>query len=294
MNTRFVLTMYILGLTVSSAVLQAQPRELDGIRGTVFTVDSNGAKSFVAGALVTLSGASLSTETSSTETGTYSFAPVPPGIYRIDVTSTGLSGSKTVTLDSGSAFEISIELAVNAVKASVTVTAEAEPPVMVQPVNQAVIDKATIANAPNRNDHVDALLPLIPGVVRGPDGLINMKGARASQGGSLVNNENATDPVTGNASVNLPIDVVDSVKVIANPYDPEYGRLTGAIASVETITGRMNSFHVTAQNLLVRPRKRDNDFVGIESATPRITVTGPRSSARLSARHSGILLWPGL
>ena len=102
-----------------------------------------------------------------------------------------------------------------------------------------------------------------------------MKGARASQGGSLVNNGNATDPVTGNASVNLPIDVVESVKVIANPYDPEYGRLAGAVASVETVNSKMDSFHATAQNLLVRPRKRDNDFVGIESATPRITVTGP-------------------
>lgn len=102
-----------------------------------------------------------------------------------------------------------------------------------------------------------------------------MKGARSSQGGSLVNNGNATDAVTGNASVNLPIDVVGSVKVIANPYDPEYGRMTGAVASVETITGNMNSFHATAQNLLMRPRKRDNDVVGIESATPRITVTGP-------------------
>src|SRR4029077_11829055 len=72
-----------------------------------------------------------------------------------------------------------------------------------------------------------------------------------------------------------PIDVVDSVKVIANPYDPEYGRLTGAGASVETITGNFNAFHATVQNLLVRPRKRAGDFVGIESATPRITATGP-------------------
>src|SRR4029077_8844135 len=116
-----------------------------------------------------------------------------------------------------------------------TVTAQADAPAPAQSSSEAVIDKSTVFNAPNRNDRVDALLPLIPGVVRGPDGLINMKGARASQGGTLVNNGNATDPVTGNASVNLPIDVVDSVKVIANPYDPEYGRMTGAVASVETI-----------------------------------------------------------
>ena len=93
------------------------------------------------------------------------------------------------------------------------------------------------------------MLPLIPGVVRGPDGLINMKGARTSQGGSLVNNANVTDPVTGNATMDLPIDVVESVKVIANPYDPEYGRLSGAVSSVETVTGNFNTFHLSVQNL---------------------------------------------
>ena len=48
-----------------------------------------------------------------------------------------------------------------------------------------------------------------------------------------------------------------------------------AVASVETVNSKMDYFHATAQNLLVRPRKRDSDFIGIESATPRITVTGP-------------------
>ena len=80
-----------------------------------------------------------------------------------------------------------------------------------------------------------------------------MKGARASQGGSLVNSANVTDPVTGTAVMRLPIDVVESVKVIADPYDPEYGRLTGAVASVETATGDYDAFHLTVQNLLVRP-----------------------------------------
>src|ERR1700719_976198 len=102
-----------------------------------------------------------------------------------------------------------------------------------------------------------------------------MKGARSSQGGSLLNSASVTDPATGNAAVNLPIDVVESVKVIPNPYDPEYGRLTGAVSSVETTTGNFNALHLSVQNLFVRPRKRSGDFIGIESATPRITVTGP-------------------
>ena len=136
-------------------------------------------------------------------------------------------------------------------------TGNDEPGLSTDSSDQSVVDRSTVLNAPNQQDRVDALLPLIPGVVRGPDGLINMKGARASQGGSLVNSANVTDPVTGNAAMNLPIDVVESVKVIANPYDPEYGRLTGAVSSVETVTGNFDAFHATrAEPLRAAPEAR--------------------------------------
>ena len=207
--------------------------------------------------------------------GRYIFAEVPTGQYRIQATAPGLSGSSRVTVSAGMSADISIEMQVDAVKDSVTVTSDTDSPIDQQTSQQSTIGKSAVLNAPNQTDRADSLLPLIPGVVRGPDGLINMKGARASQGGSLVNNANVTDPATGNTAMSLPIDVVESVKVISNPYDPEYGRLTGAVASTETVTGNFDAFHITAQNLLVRPRKRAGDFVGIESATPRMTVTGP-------------------
>ena len=254
--------------------------------GTAYTVDSDGARSVVPGALVTLIGPSFSQRTVTDDQGRYSFASVATNTYQIDVTAPGLTGSNTVTLVSGTALEVPVELRLEAVKELVTVTGSAEPPVSTYSSDQSVISKSTSLNAPNKQDSVDSLLPLIPGVVRGPDGLINMKGARTSQGGSLVNSANATDPVTGNAAMNLPIDVVESVKVIANPYDPEFGRLTGAVASVETVTGNYDAFHATVQNLFVRPRKRDGDFIGIESATPRMTVTGPLVKNKIAFTQS--------
>ncbi len=75
--------------------------------------------------------------------------------------------------------------------------------------------------------------------------------------------------------MSLPIDVVEAVTVIANPYDPEYGRLAGAVSKVETTTSNFDDFHFTIQNLFPRPRKRDGDFIGLEAATPRATLTGP-------------------
>ncbi len=64
------------------------------------------------------------------------------------------------------------------------------------------------------NERFESSLPLIPGVVRGPDGHVNLKGTRNTQSGALVNSANVTDPVTGSPAINLPIDVVASVQVI--------------------------------------------------------------------------------
>jgi hypothetical protein len=64
-----------------------------------------------------------------------------------------------------------------------------------------------------------------------------MKGARTSQNGSLVNSADVTDPATGTTAINIPIDVVSSIHVLSTPYDPEYGKFTGAVANVETRSG---------------------------------------------------------
>ncbi|HTB12429.1 MAG TPA: TonB-dependent receptor [Bryobacteraceae bacterium] len=166
-------------------------------------------------------------------------------------------------------------MSIESAKQSVTVNSSDRLAIRAEPEQQNEIDRSTILNAPTTDDRADTLLPLIPGVVRGPGGLINMKGARSSQAGALVNNTSVVDPVTGNPAMSLPIDVVELVAVIANPYDPEYGRFAGAVTKTETTTGNFDDFHFRIQNLFPRPRKRDGDFVGLEAATPRATLTGP-------------------
>jgi hypothetical protein len=123
-------------------------------------------------------------------------------------------------------------------------------------------------------------------VVRGPDGRINLKGARNTQSGALVNSANVTDPATGGSAISLPIDVVSSVQVISNPYDPQYGNLTGAVSTAETKTGNYDERHFSIQNVLPRPRFRDGSLMGIESATPRMTFTGPLIKDRVAITQS--------
>jgi hypothetical protein len=240
----------------------------------------------VTGATVAISGASLSLQTISDENGSYRFTGVAPGSYRIDAKAPGLAGSSAVTVVAGTPLDVPVQLNLRITKQSLTVNGGDQPAISTESSDQTVVNRSTVLNAPNKYETFDSLLPLVPGVVRGPDGLINMKGARASQSGSLLNSATVTDPATGNPAMNLPIDVVESVKVIANPYDPEYGRLAGAVSSVETMTGNFNDFHLSVQNLLPRPRKRSGDFIGLEAATPRLTGTGPLVKNKIALTQS--------
>jgi hypothetical protein len=248
--------------------------DVGSVHGEVFTVEPDGKHSLIPKATVVLQG-NVSLKTIANDLGSYSFSSVPPGAYVIEAAAPGMTGTVTVEVKANTEQSVAIPLEIQTLQSSVTVSAPGDQFVNSEPSAQVALEKSTIQNAPTKDDRADALLPLIPGVVRGPDGLINMKGARSSQGGYLVNSASAVDPVTGNAALSLPVDVVEAVTVISNPYDPEYGRLTGAVSTIETVTGNMDKFHLQAQNFFVRPRRRDGSFVGIESATPRATLTGP-------------------
>jgi len=284
---RFLSMLTLAGLFFTTMVGRSFAQVATGdVKGTVVTTDPDGTRSPVPGAKVSLSGTGPVQETVADQQAVYHFSGVTPGTYQVEAVAPGLNGSSSVTVSAGAVSEASIRLQVALLKESVTVTASAELPPTAEPPGQSTIGHSAVINAPNKSDRFDSLLPLVPGVVRGPDGLINMKGARSSQGGALINSANVTDPVTGNAAMTLPIDVVQSVKVVSNPYDPEYGRLTGAVSSVETTTGNFDGFHASVQNLLVRPRKRGGDFIGIESWTPRITLTGPVVKDKIAITQS--------
>jgi len=55
------------------------------------------------------------------------------------------------------------------------------------------------------NDDFQEALPLLPGVMRGPDGLIHIKGGNANQTNALINNSSVGDPFTGLPALRLPL-----------------------------------------------------------------------------------------
>jgi hypothetical protein len=254
------------------------------ITGEVFTKGTNREPAVLPGVRIVLHGP-VTRETESDAQGAFAIDSLPPGTYEIEANAPGLSGGLAVEVAPGASSAVLLEMNVTMVSNMVNVTAT-ETFVADESAQHNTITQSVVERAPNQDEKIESLLPLVPGVVRGPDGRINMKGAQATQAGWLVNSANVTDPATGGQAISLPIDVVSSVQVISNPYNPEYGRFTGAVSSVETRTSNFDKFHFSIQNLAPRVRDRDGSIVGIGAFTPRATITGPLIKDRLAFTQS--------
>jgi hypothetical protein len=263
---------------------QDGPATPGSIRGEVVTKTQNGEPAVLPEARIVLHGP-VNKEAQSDARGAFAIDDLPPGMYNIEASAPGLNTTLSTEVKPGTASVVPIELDIATVTSTVTVAAN-DPPAIEESAQKNTISRSIVEEAPNQTEKIESLLPLVPGVVRGPDGRINMKGAQATQAGWLVNSANVTDPATGDQAINLPIDVVSSVQVISNPYDPEYGKFTGAVSSVETRTGNFDKFHLSMQNLVPRARDRNGHIVGIGAFTPRVTFTGPLLKDRLAFTQS--------
>ncbi len=248
------------------------------IRGAVTTLGPDGVPVYLPGVQIALRCEKVADNVRTTvtdETGRFSLPGLAPDKCSVTATGEGFrSETKPVVVIEKSPVELSFQLSLTTVEEKVTVSGTVPGIETTETSPKEEIQSSTLAHAPLANEQFTDTIPLLPGVVRGPDGLLNIKGARASQSGLLVNSANVTDPVTGEYGFNLPIDVVQSVQVLANPYDAEYGKFTGAVTSVQTRTGG-DSFKLKMQNLFPRLRKRAGNIRGIEAATPRLTLSGP-------------------
>lgn len=273
------------GLLMVCALAQSAEQQAGTVQGLAFTSGQEGGRLVVRGAKVSLDGPSH-LEAESNNEGKFTFDVVPCGLYTVTAHAPGLSATQTTLVSAGAVSDVGLEMKLQAVVESATVTASTNQVDTKETSGSTTIGESAVKHMPNRNERFEDLLPLVPGVVRGPDGRINMKGARASQNGSLVNSADVTDPATGISAINIPIDVVSSIKVLSTPYDPEYGKFTGAVSDVETRSGDFNRFRISAQNLLPRLRRIDGTIMGIAAFTPRFTFSGPIVKDRVAFTES--------
>ena len=277
---KIILSLFLIGW-FASVTFGGQANTVTAkLEGTVVLRDSAGKPSFDSGAKLKLSGPAI-LETETDMNGEFIIAALPFGTYTVEADSPGLQALQTVQVQAG---DVQVLLELKPIATSVVVTADQGENKTPSP-SETLSDK-TLRDAPSVDERFESSLPLVPGVVRGPDGHVNLKGTRNTQSGALVNSANVTDPVTGSPAINLPVDVVASVQVISNPYNPEYGRFTGAVSTVATKTSDYEKFHFSFQNFIPRVRVRDGTIMGIGAATPRMTFTGPIVKDRIAITQS--------
>jgi len=274
-----VLAALVVILALGVAAVGRSAQSATGVlRGAVSVIGPDGQPLSVAAVQLKLSGAPLgssSLSTFSTSEGEYKFIGLPAGSYTLEASLQGFKNFvKAVSLPAPETVVEDIRLEIEELRESVTVQAETVGIATKEAAPAEELKQDTIQTIPLATERFTEALPLIPGVVRGPDGLLNVKGARASQSGLLVNSANVTDPATGEYAINLPIDVIQSLQVLTNPYAPEYGKFTGGVTSIETRRGG-DKWKVQLTNFFPRFRRRGGSFVGLQSVTPRLMFTGP-------------------
>lgn len=163
----------------------------------------------------------------------------------------------------------------------VMVTAPVEPIIGdAQPMAQATVTRDVIDLAMLPNNTFDDVLPLLPNVVRGPDGMISVAGARAPQGQMVVNGLSQNDPVMGEPDIMLPLEPIGSVQVYTNEYPSEYGRATGGLTVIHMRSGD-DAFHVNFNSFTPRLQLSTHGISGIEAWEPNLGMSGPLVKGRL-------------
>ena len=233
---------------------------------------------------------SIVATTVSDEQGRFELSDLPPGTLTFTASLTGFLEvvQSAVTIEPGEAHEVNFDLAMSTLEEDVEVAAQGgtpldilDTPMLVESVEGELLDLV-----PVRGENFDALLPLLPGVVRGPKGRLSVKGGQATQTSLRVNSVNVSDPVTGEFGTTLPDDAIDTVTLLPNPYAPEYGGFSAGVSEVETRRGT-DMWRWAVSNVFPPGlRFRDSTLRGIGKYRPRLTVSGPLKEGRIHLAQS--------
>jgi carboxypeptidase family protein/TonB-dependent receptor-like protein len=269
---------------IALALVEAAAAKSANLGGVIFTLDSNHVQTVWPNARVTLknTGSNAEISTVSNDLGAYRFAGVLYGEYDVTVALAGFdSVTKRITIDSDKPTKLDFQLTLKGQAQSITVAADA-PTVDLSSSSGGApkLTATTLKSVVELNQDFQDALPLLPGVVRGFDGLIRIKGGRTNQANTLVNSVSVTDPFTGQAALSLPAVAVQSVQVLSNPFSAEYGRFASGVVDVNTRSGT-DEWNFLFEDPVPRFRWIGGNIHGVESASPHLTFSGPLKKGEL-------------
>src|SRR5262249_22636043 len=176
----------------------------------------------------------------SDEKGEVHLSDIPPGTYEIAVSKTGfepMNQPDLVVTASTPVEVVFIMVAKVELKDTVNVKAGSDQKIEQSSSAPTELQRATVKDIPGKPGTVADTLPLVPGVVRSPQGEIKISGSGEHRSALIVNSADVTDPATGQFGVTVPVDSVESISVFKTPYLAQFGRFTAGVVSVETRRG---------------------------------------------------------
>jgi hypothetical protein len=212
--------------------------------------------------------------------GQVTFPDVPSGRYQVQATRPGFVAASSAPFDvrAGGTAQVLVDLQLTFVAPVVEVRAPISPTQSVQPVSTSdMLSGSVLELAPLEGDDFQSLLPLLPGVVRGPDGRLRAKGGQPTQGALQISSTSLIDPSSGDFDVELPGQSLESVEMLTNPFAAEHGRFSTSLVQIRTTRGT-NEWEIEPGGLIPRLR---GVVRGIRRFEPRFSVRGPLRKNRL-------------
>ncbi len=210
------------------------------------------------------------------------FVDMKPGRYDITATKAGFesTGKKDLEITEKPPPLVELVMVPSLThKESIEVTDKATP-VEQGATTSNSLSAETARDLPGRPATVTDALPLLPGVLRRPDGGLQISASGEHRSALIVNSADVTDPATGQFGLTVPIDIVDTMNVFQTPFLAEYGRFSAGLVSVETrrggekwnweINDPFPDFYIRSWHLR-----------GLRDATPRLNVDGPLIRGKL-------------
>jgi hypothetical protein len=258
-------------------VLSAQACEPGEIR--IYVKDT--LESPVFNARVRLGSASKEIGVFTTNTdGLADFVNVPCGSWTAAITKEGFEDASLAIRTVGQPnLEKSVVLSPKIVHVSADVT-DAPAHVEQSASENNVLRPENVKMLPANPATVAETLPLVPGVVRSPQGELLMDGAGEQRSAFVVNQSDVTDPATGKFGQTVPLDAIQTVNVLNVPFLAQYGRFTQTVVAVETKRGG-DKWHADLNDPFPDFRIRSYHMRGILNETPRFVLGGPLIQNRL-------------
>ncbi len=281
----------ILGLAIfcSGASNAAPPQQTQELKGQI--VDEN--KAPIPGVQCVLQGGLLPSQGITVTTGSdgdFSIRGLLPGTYVVTCTALGYEPYVATGVVVTSSEAPSLHAVMPSQKKlveKVEVRAEAGTVGQQSSAPPSTLNSQELTTLPVAEQKFKAFLPLVPGVIRSPNGKISIKGTLENQGMLLVDGAQAVDPITGSFDIDLSIDAIQSLNVYKAPFEARYGGFSGGLTTIET-KAPSYQWGWDLNDFFPGFRGRSGHLVGINDWEPRLSFTGPIWKDRLNFSESFI------